>query len=70
VPVCAYETAETIRTKVDDFVCIQCPYDLQAIGLYYRNFQQVTDEEVIELLKQSKQTSLKGKPVKGKIIQS
>jgi len=70
VPVCAYETAETIRTKVDDFVCIQCPYDLQAIGLYYRNFQQVTDEEVIELLKQSKQTLLKGKPVKENIRQN
>jgi predicted phosphoribosyltransferase len=49
-PVCAAQTAEVIRPDVDELVCLEPPSSLIAIGLWYRNFEQVEDEEVIELL--------------------
>ena len=54
VPVCAQQTAELLRHKTDDFVCLLAPDNLEAIGLYYRDFQQVPDEEVIRLLEESR----------------
>ena len=51
VPVCAEQTAEAIRSEVDELVCLEAPSNLVAIGLWYRDFGQVSDEEVIELLK-------------------
>lgn len=53
-PVCAYETAETLRTKVDAIVCPVTPYSLRAIGLYYEDFHQVSDDEVVQLLQRAK----------------
>lgn len=50
VPVCAKDTAEVIREKVDHLICIDEAQDMDAIGRYYQDFHQVTDEEVVELL--------------------
>ena len=50
VPVCAAQTARLISSKTDELVCLECPPDLGAIGFWYRDFSQVPDEEVIELL--------------------
>jgi len=50
VPVCAPQTAELLRPQTDDLVCLLAPADLEAVGLWYRNFEQVSDEEVIRLL--------------------
>jgi putative phosphoribosyl transferase len=55
VPVCAEQTAEDIRPEVDDLVCLKTPSNLLAISLWYRNFEQVPDEEVVELLERSVQ---------------
>jgi putative phosphoribosyl transferase len=49
-PVCAPQTSRTLRREVDDLVCLESPEDLGAIGFWYRNFAQTSDEEVIELL--------------------
>lgn len=49
-PVCAPQTARWLRREVDDLVCLEYPEDLGAIGFWYRNFEQVLDEEVVELL--------------------
>jgi putative phosphoribosyl transferase len=54
VPVCADATAAVIRPEVDDLVCLKIPSDLQAIGLWYENFEQTTDEEVLALLDRSR----------------
>jgi predicted phosphoribosyltransferase len=52
VPVSPSDTAEVIRNMVDRFVCLDIPMSyLGAVGMYYMEFSQVTDEEVIELLK-------------------
>ncbi|HZP16285.1 MAG TPA: phosphoribosyltransferase family protein [Nocardioides sp.] len=50
-PVCAPETAARLRPLVDDLVCLLMPHDLVAVGSWYENFRQTTDEEVLELLR-------------------
>ena len=57
VPVCAPQTAEAIRSEVDDLVCLKAPYNLMAIGFWYRDFEQVSDEEVIELLEDAQRAA-------------
>ncbi|MBV9454274.1 MAG: phosphoribosyltransferase [Rubrobacter sp.] len=54
VPVCAQQTAELLRPETDDLVCLQTPKNLEAVGLYYRDFAQVPDEEVIRLLEEAR----------------
>jgi len=53
VPVAPIETADEIRTTVDEFVCLHEPKYFMAVGNYYRNFTQVSDEEVAEILRES-----------------
>jgi predicted phosphoribosyltransferase len=55
VPVCAAQTAETMDREVDGFVSLEAPASLQAIGFWYENFEQVSDDEVILLLKTARQ---------------
>jgi len=53
VPVSPLETADELRAMADEFVCLYTPSDFMAVGNYYRDFSQVTDEEVVEILKES-----------------
>ena len=53
-PVCAAQTAELLDPEVDELVCLEAPPDLGAIGFWYRDFSQTTDEEVIELLESAR----------------
>ena len=53
-PVCASQTAELLGPEVDELVCLEAPSDLGAIGFWYRDFAQTSDEEVIELLERSR----------------
>ena len=50
VPVCAAGTAELLRSEVDDLISLKTPFELLAIGYWYEDFEQVSDEEVVELL--------------------
>jgi predicted phosphoribosyltransferase len=50
VPVAARETCKEFRAEVDDIVCLRTPEPFQAVGLWYEDFTQTTDEEVHELL--------------------
>ena len=52
-PVCAAQTAGLIGPEVDELVCLEAPSDLGAIGFWYRDFSQTSDEEVIELLERA-----------------
>jgi putative phosphoribosyl transferase len=56
VPVCAAGTAEVLRSEVDDLVSLKTPLELLAIGYWYEDFEQVSDEEVVELLERSRGT--------------
>jgi putative phosphoribosyl transferase len=50
VPVAAPQTCEYLRDEVDDIVCAATPEPFFAVGQWYRDFSQTTDEEVRELL--------------------
>lgn len=54
VPVCAAQTEADIRAEVDDLVCLESPADLGAIGFWYRDFNQITDEAALELLERTR----------------
>ncbi len=53
VPVAAAETCDEFRDMVDDIVCAETPSPFYAVGLWYEDFSQTTDEEVQELLSRS-----------------
>jgi len=53
VPVAASGTCEELRREVDRLVCVESPEPFHAVGEFYRNFDQVTDEEVRVLLAQA-----------------
>lgn len=53
VPVAAAETCEEFRGEVDAIVCLRTPAMFQAVGLWYEDFSQTTDEEVHALLERA-----------------
>jgi putative phosphoribosyl transferase len=50
VPIASPETCDAFRDVVDDIVCAVTPEPFYAVGLWYRDFSQTTDEEVRDLL--------------------
>jgi len=50
VPVAAFATCEELRREVDDVVCFATPEPFMAVGRFYDDFSQTTDEEVHDLL--------------------
>jgi putative phosphoribosyl transferase len=50
VPISAHETFEEVKQEVDDCISLDIPVPFYAVGEFYQNFSQTTDEEVIELL--------------------
>jgi putative phosphoribosyl transferase len=51
VPVGPRETIERLLSREADRVeCLSAPYDFYAVSQFYRHFEQVTDEEVIEAM--------------------
>jgi predicted phosphoribosyltransferase len=55
VPVGSPETCDAFRSHVDDIVCAITPDPLYAVGLWYADFAQTTDDEVRELLAEAAQ---------------
>jgi putative phosphoribosyl transferase len=53
VPVGAPDTCAVIRGEVDEVVCFMPQDPLYAIGFWYENFAQTTDEEVCQLLEKN-----------------
>lgn len=54
VPVCPADSADKFKQHVNEFICLNEISDFYAVGAYYNNFGQVTDEEVIDLIQKSK----------------
>jgi predicted phosphoribosyltransferase len=50
VPVAPPNAARELKQMADDFVALETPPDFIAVGNYYGDFPQVSDEEVIELI--------------------
>jgi len=53
VPVAPLSTCNRLKREVDDLICVYAPNDFYAIGKFYENFSQLTDEEVTELLRRA-----------------
>jgi putative phosphoribosyl transferase len=53
VPVAARRTCASLRSVAERVVCVETPEPFHAVGLYYQNFEQTTDEEVGRLLAQA-----------------
>jgi len=52
VPVGAPETCDELRKEADEVICVLTPAPLSAVGLWYRDFDQTSDEEVSRLLRE------------------
>lgn len=50
VPVAPTDTLQILRREVDDLVCLEDYDSFGAIGFYYSDFRQVSDDEVIAIL--------------------
>lgn len=50
VPVAPPEAIEMLSCEVDEVVCLHSPDDFYAVGQFYHNFEQTTDEQVIRAL--------------------
>ena len=50
VPVAAKESCDDLRAEADEVICMRMPEPFQAVGFWYDDFEQTSDEEVHELL--------------------
>jgi predicted phosphoribosyltransferase len=57
VPVAAAETCRRLRADVDVVVCAQTPEPFYAVGVWYDDFSQTSDEEVREVLARTAEAS-------------
>jgi len=57
VPIAARETCELLKGEADEVVCAATPEPFHAVGVWYQDFSQTSDEEVRELLARSAETA-------------
>jgi predicted phosphoribosyltransferase len=55
-PVAPPETVARLGEEADDVVCISTPSPFHAIGQFYENFEQVSDDQVVDLLNRARAT--------------
>ncbi len=46
VPVGAAATCQVLRAEADEVICLRTPDAFEAVGLWYDDFTQTTDDEV------------------------
>jgi len=52
VPVAPGETLEKLESDADEILCLQAPAFFAAVGEFYKSFKQITDEEVLAVLRE------------------
>jgi putative phosphoribosyl transferase len=57
IPVAPKSTVEALRAEADEVVCLQEIEKFRAVGVYYRDFRQIGDEEVVQLLNEARKWS-------------
>ena len=57
VPVGARTTCSELEALADEVICLETPANFSAVGLWYRDFSQITDEEVNDLLESNRKNS-------------
>jgi putative phosphoribosyl transferase len=63
-PVAARDSAEMLQAYADEIICLSMPASFVAVGAWYRNFDQTTDEEVAAILQRTWNRSASGKTAK------
>ena len=53
VPVAPEDTVEMLKQEADEVICLYTPRLFFAVGQWYQNFKQYSDQEVVELLKKN-----------------
>jgi predicted phosphoribosyltransferase len=53
VPVAARSTCAELQEEADEAVCLYTPLEFSAVGQWYEDFSQTTDNEVRDLLKRA-----------------
>jgi len=53
VPVAAADSCQELRAEVDEMICARTPEPFIAVGLWYDDFTQTTDDEVRALLEEA-----------------
>jgi putative phosphoribosyl transferase len=51
VPVASRDALEMLEREADEVVCLAAPRDFSSVGAFYRDFGQISDEEVATLLR-------------------
>ena len=59
VPVAPQSTIDALREDADEIVYLQTPEPFHAIGFFYADFHQVSDEEVISILERAARSTAK-----------
>lgn len=59
VPVASIEARDELRREADEVVCLEMPVPFWALGPWYVDFHQVTDEEVRALPKRAAERRFK-----------
>jgi putative phosphoribosyl transferase len=54
VPVIAPDTVRELRGEVDELVAVDAPWHFGAVGYFYDDFQQLSDEQVLEILSRAR----------------
>jgi predicted phosphoribosyltransferase/pimeloyl-ACP methyl ester carboxylesterase len=54
VPVSARDTVRALRQEADEVIALESPIGFGAVGQWYRDFHQTSDDEVIRLLEDAK----------------
>ena len=51
MPTGARDSIEKLRVLADQIVCLDTPLWFSAVGQFYREFEQVSDEEVVRIMR-------------------
>ncbi|MEX2648588.1 MAG: phosphoribosyltransferase family protein [Alphaproteobacteria bacterium] len=57
VPVASPDTIMSLKADADEIICLAEPEDFVAIGAYYYDFHQLTDDDVVDLLDRAREGS-------------
>lgn len=61
VPVAAPDAVARLSSEVDDVVCLSVPHMFRAVGEWYEDFAQTSDQEVVALLARAAEAAQSGK---------
>jgi putative phosphoribosyl transferase len=57
VPLASRQACRDLEQEVDEIVCLSTPEPFYAVGIWYEDFRQTTDDEVRDLLEKSRHPS-------------